>query len=52
MASMNDQTQSISLNLAICTDPDGGEFDVIETDLGSRIERIILPICMLEPFEL
>lgn len=45
MASLNDETKKINLNLAVCDDPDGGEFDVIEMDLGW--DRNILPICML-----
>lgn len=43
---MNEQTKAINLNLAICTDPNGGEFDVIETDLRLGIGRVLLPICM------
>ena len=47
MASMNNETKSMDLDLAVCTDPSGGEFDVIDMDWRSTIAEIILPICML-----
>lgn len=47
MASFNNLTNSFDMNLAICTDPNGGEFEAFETDWKPDIGEFILPFCML-----
>lgn len=46
MASMNEETKSMDLDLAVCSDAMGDEFDVVDMDLRASVGRFILPICM------
>lgn len=47
MASLNKSTNSFDMNLAICTDPNGGEFEAFEADWAANTKYYMLPMCML-----
>lgn len=44
MASYNNKTNQFDMNLAICTDPNEGEFEAFEADWGPG--HYVLPTCM------